>query len=79
MKECAKKCVQHNISCPVKECRVWIDYDDDLNCCFVAIKKNGAMTLEKVAERLKISLVRVKQIQDATVQKLQKNSHLKPS
>ena len=79
MRECAKKCMHHNISCPVKDCRVWIEYEEDLNCCLVSIKKHGAMTLDKVAERLNLSLVRIKQIQDSTLQKLQKNSHLRPS
>jgi len=79
MKKCAKKCIQHNTPCPVEDCRVWIDYEEDLNCCLIAVKKNGPMTLEKVAARLNLSIVRVKQIQDATLQKLQKNSHLKPS
>ena len=79
MKECAKKCVQHNTSCPVQDCRVWIDYEEDLNCSLVSIKKHGAMTLDQVAKRLNLSLVRIKRIQDDTLQKLQKNSHLKPS
>ena len=79
MNDCAKKCIQHNIKCPVKDCRLWIEYGDDLNCSLVAIKKNGRMTLDQVAKRLKLSIVRIKQIQDRTLQKLQKNSHLKPS
>jgi len=78
MKKCAKKCMQHNIRCPIKDCRLWIKYDDDLNCSLIAIKKNGRMTLDQVAKRLSLSIVRIKQIQDTTLQKLQKNSHLKP-
>ena len=72
MKECAEKCVQHKVECPFKECRLWIDYPDDLNCTSIAVKKNGRMTLRKVSERLGISFVRVKQIQDRTLAKAAK-------
>jgi len=51
---------------------MWIDYEDDHNCALIAIEKNGDMTLHEVAERLNISYVRVKQIQDKTLQKVGK-------
>ena len=51
MIECAKKCSELNVSCPVKDCRLWIDYEEDLNCVNIAIDKNGAMKLRQVAER----------------------------
>ena len=49
-----------------------MDHSSDLNCGFVAIKRNGPMTLYQVAERLKISYVRVKQIQDTAIEKIDK-------
>jgi DNA-directed RNA polymerase specialized sigma subunit len=52
--------------------RSWIDYPEDENCIYVAIKKHGAMTLEQVAKRLGISLVRVSQIEKQAIKKLSK-------
>ena len=55
-----------------EEDRLWIDYPEDDNCINVAIRKHGAMTLEQVAKRLGISLVRVSQIEKAALKKLYK-------
>lgn len=52
--------------------RCWIDYPEDMNCMYVAIEKNGKMTLEEVAKRLKISFVRVSQIEKSAINKLSK-------
>tara|TARA_R110000851_G_scaffold293885_2_gene448505 strand:- start:337 stop:513 length:177 start_codon:yes stop_codon:yes gene_type:complete len=52
---------------------MWIDFGEDLNCAVVAIGKNkGGMNLREIGERLKISFVRVKQIQDGAFKKLRK-------
>ncbi len=72
MKLCSKECFLNNKECDQKECRMWIDYKEDLNCCLIAVEKNGRMTLNEVGDRLKISYVRVKQIEKATLVKLQK-------
>ena len=72
MKECARECVQKNKKCSQKECRLWMKHSKDLNCSLVAIQRNGAMTLYEVAERLEMSYVRVKQIQDAALEKIDK-------
>ena len=58
--------------CENRECRYWINYPEDLNCTFVAIEKNGPMTLAEVAKRLGVSLVRISQIEKKTVGKLYK-------
>ena len=55
-----------------KEDRSWIDYPEDENSIYVAIEKHGAMTLEQVAKRLGISLVRVSQIEKQALKKLAK-------
>ena len=72
MIECAKKCCELNISCPVKDCRQWIDYEDDLNCINVAVDKNGAMKLRQVAERCGVTTARAQQIEKAALPKLKK-------
>ena len=61
-----KKC------CKQKDCRCWIDFPDDENCMYVSIKKHGAMTLDQIAKRLGISLVRVSQIEKQALKKLSK-------
>ena len=73
MKKCLQTCKNLNLSCPVKECRYWIACEPEHNCIFDSIEKNGNMTLRQVADRLNISFVRVKQIQDKTLKKI---SHL---
>ena len=54
------------------EDRSWIDYPEDENSIYVAIRKHGSMTLEEVAKRLGISLVRVSQIEKQAIKKLSK-------
>ena len=72
MIECAKKCSELNVSCPVKDCRLWIDYEEDLNCVNIAIDKNGAMKLRQVAERCGVTTARAHQIEKAALPKLKK-------
>ena len=70
MKKCLRVCHELDVSCPVKECRYWIDYKQEKNCIFESIRRNDSMTLREVGERLNISYVRVKQIQDKTLKKI---------
>ena len=49
MIECAEKCIELDVRCPIKECRCWIDYKEDMNCVNIAIKNNGAMKLREIA------------------------------
>jgi len=58
--------------CEKEESRSFIDYPEDNNCIYVAIEKNGAMTLDEVSKRLGISLVRVSQIEKQALKKLSK-------
>ena len=73
MRKCLQTCKELNISCPVEKCRYWVLYPKDNNCTFESINKNGNMTLREIADRLKISFVRVKQIEDKALKKI---SHL---
>ena len=70
MKNCCNWCVVNNSECSVRECKYWVDYEEDLNCSLIAIEKHGPMTLREVSERLGISFVRVKQIQDSALKKI---------
>ena len=75
--KCFKVHESCSIVCDKKNCRQWIDYEDDLNCVLIAISKNGGkqMTLREIAERLEISFVRVKQIEDSIIKKLKKTDN----
>jgi len=72
MIECAEQCIALDIACPIKDCRCWIDYKDDLNCVNIAIKNNGAMKLREIAERLDLTPARVQQIEKGVLIKLKK-------
>lgn len=58
------------------DCRQWISYADDLNCTLIAVDKHGKMTLREVSERLGVSFVRIKQIQDKALLKASKNKDI---
>ena len=69
---CSKECMRDKRSCDKSSCRMWIDYDKDQNCSLASIYQNGPMTLEEVAKRMHISLVRVSQIEKEAMKKLSK-------
>ena len=70
MMSCCNCCVSNDVECPIEKCKYWINYEEDLNCSLIAIEKNGPMTLREIADRLKVSFVRIKQIQDKALQKI---------
>ena len=76
MKICAEVCNKDNKCCDNEECRMWIDYEEDLNCTEIAVKKNGSMTLKEIGDRLGISYVRVTQIEKEALKKIQKNNFI---
>ena len=67
---CIDTCRETNRPCEQRDCRMWVDYPPELNCCHETVEENGRMTLREVAERLNISYVRVKQIEDKALGKL---------
>ena len=69
---CLKVCVEKNVSCPNTDCRLWIDHEQEYNCVNETIYQNERLTLREVAERLNISFVRVKQIEDKAINKIKK-------
>ena len=78
MRDCIKKCVKESSPCGNKDCRMWMDHKEDLNCCLYSIEERGKHTLEQVAERLDMSLVNVFQIEKKALQKLKKRAKLGP-
>lgn len=69
-KTCTEACKKLDVSCPNQECRNWIDYEEDHNCALISVDKNDKMTLRDVAKRLKCSFVRVKQIEEEALNKM---------
>ena len=69
MKSCCNCCIVNDVGCPIEDCRHWIDYEDDLICSLIAVEKHGTMTLREVSDRMGITFVRVKQIQDKSLKK----------
>tara|TARA_R100000664_G_C2669712_1_gene82283 strand:- start:299 stop:538 length:240 start_codon:yes stop_codon:yes gene_type:complete len=72
--KCLEVCQELECACPVKECRSWIDYEEDYNCIHEAISKHGAMTLREVADRMGVSFVRIKQIEEKALKKMSKRT-----
>jgi len=70
--KCYDMCKNSEITCPVKSCRHWISYGEDLNCTIIAIEKNGNMTLREVSKRIGVSFVRIKQIESNAIKKVLK-------
>ena len=70
--KCLENCRMHKKPCEETECRLWIDYEEDLNCISESTSKNGPLSLREVGKRLGISFVRVKQIEDKALNKLKK-------
>ena len=70
MISCLESCRLFDVSCPCFDCRYWLDHEQDLNCVFESISEHGQLTLREAAERLGISFVRVKQIEDKALKKM---------
>ena len=70
MRECALECFKKKKECDQIHCRYWINHGEEYNCVLLSIELNGDMTLQQTGERLGISAVRVKQIQDKTLKKI---------
>ena len=51
MRDCAKECYLTKTICQNKECRLSIDYEEDLNCTIVAVQRHGPMTLEEIGKK----------------------------
>ena len=70
--ECIRNIKKEKACCNNTDCNHWISYEKDQNCCLISIERNGKMTLQQVAERLGVSYVRIKQIEDKAIDKLKK-------
>jgi len=70
--KCYTHCRITNKCCQIKDCRLWIEHPQDLNCTEIAVQKEGQMVLRKVAERLHLTPSRIKQIENKAISKVSK-------
>ena len=70
--KCYTKCQKEKKCCQVKECRLWMDYPQDLNCVEITVQKEGSLTLTKIGDRLKLTASRVKQIENKALARVSK-------
>ncbi len=74
--ECAQKCKKKEVACPNTDCRMWIDYESENNCCLISIEEKGkdgsdkGLTLHEVGERLDLNYLKVRQIEINALRKL---------
>ena len=60
-----------HVECDKRDCRNWIEYEDDLNCAVVCSRKHeNGLSLREVAERMGVSFPRISQIEHAAFRKL---------
>jgi len=62
--------LKNKTACGEKDCRVWIQYEEDNNCTLISVLKHGTLTLEETAKRLNCTAQRVKQLEDRALNKL---------
>ena len=73
MPSCSRKCLKEGQPCEESGCRMWLQYEEDQNCCLISIyNSKGKLTLEEISKRMDISLVRVSQIEKQALKKLRK-------
>ena len=59
-----------------KNCKYWINYSEDNNCCLESIEKHGELSLREVAKRLNITYVGVLQVERRALKKMKKNKFI---
>ena len=70
--KCYSACRRANTPCQESSCRLWIDYESDLNCTEIAVQNNGKMVFREIAARLNLTPSRIKQIETETMKKVAK-------
>lgn len=76
LRACSRECMGKKVQCPNEDCRLWISYPAEYNCCLISIYENGSMTLREVGERIGLSFARIKQIETVALKKMKKHSLL---
>jgi len=72
--KCYELCERHKVNCPNKECRLWIEYGDDLNCTQVTVRKHSRLIFQEIGKRLQLTPSRIKQIETGALKKMKAKS-----
>tara|TARA_B100000287_G_C20364377_1_gene675126 strand:- start:63 stop:320 length:258 start_codon:yes stop_codon:yes gene_type:complete len=72
---CSRACMKEQKPCENTDCKFFINYEKEQNCCLVSIYENGPMTLREIGDRIGVSFARIKQIETEALKKI-KNSAL---
>ena len=61
MRKCKTGVLLRKQPCEECKCRMWLDYEEDLNCCLVTIEDNkkDGLTLQETAKRIGLSFVSI--------------------
>ena len=70
--DCVEEKQKNDYPCVESQCKYWIDYESDLNCTLICADKNGPLTLRDVADRMGVSYVRIQQIEQRALKKMEK-------
>lgn len=72
--KCIEEVIKQASPCKNNECRYFIEYENDLNCTFIAINKHKTLTFEEISVRLNLTPARIKQLQDDALNRMKKRS-----
>jgi len=76
LRACSIKCMKNKTPCTETDCRMFIEFEQEYNCCLITIWENGPMTLRQIGERIGVSFARIKQIETKALKKMKKNKLL---
>ncbi|MCK9596305.1 hypothetical protein M0R19_03935 [Candidatus Pacearchaeota archaeon] len=60
----------NNVVCDKINCRFWINFKEDNNCCFCSINKYKELTLREIGERLNLSHVSIHKLERKALHKV---------
>jgi|19_taG_2_1085344.scaffolds.fasta_scaffold08699_8 DNA-directed RNA polymerase sigma subunit (sigma70/sigma32) len=66
---CFSEHKKRNLSCANKDCRLWLNSEDSLNCTVLACN-SGPKTLQEIGELFNVTRMRICQIEKSIMSKL---------
>lgn len=69
---CFNEHMKRGLTCEKRSCRLWMESDQDLNCCVVASAK-GEHTLQEIGDIFGVTRMRICQIEKIILSKLEKD------
>ena len=69
---CFSEHMKRGLTCEKRSCRLWMESNEDLNCCVVASNK-GEHTLQEIGDIFGVTRMRICQIEKIILGKLEKD------